>query len=211
MIKMTNKFDHKALEWDQNTTRVKIVETAIEKLSQVIPITPEMQVLDYGSGTGLMMLGLAPEVAHVTGLDSSKGMLDVLKSKIQKAGLENAHAELHNIETDDLPQNRFNLIVSNMTMHHISDIKMFLSKLFGALKPGGYVCITDLETEDGSFHREPDPSIKHLGFDKAYVNNMLSEVGFEVQSVETFHQVERQNNEEVRHYPLFMAIGRRRD
>jgi len=208
---MTNKFDLKAYEWDQNPARVKIAEIAMEKLSSIVPLKPNMQVLDYGSGTGLMMLGLAPEVGHVTGLDSSQGMLDVLKSKIKNTDLNNVHAEQHNIETDPLPEAAFDLAVTNMTMHHISDTKMFLGKLFKALKPGGHVCITDLESEDGSFHREHDPSIKHFGFDKSDVKKWLLEVGFEIKLVETYHKVARENSEGIRYYPLFMAIARKKD
>jgi len=203
---MENKFDRSAKDWDNNPVRVKIAHTAIHELINRVPVTSNMRALDYGSGTGLMLLGLQPHVHYITGMDSSEGMLSVLNGKIQAASLPNVEVQKHNIEMEDLPINAFDLVVSNMTLHHIADTAMCLRKMHQSLKVGGFCCITDLESEDGSFHREPDHSIKHFGFDKNELEQLFKRVGFEVLYLDTFHEVVRETG---RSYPLFMAIAKK--
>ncbi|ACF14657.1 Methyltransferase type 11 [Chloroherpeton thalassium ATCC 35110] len=203
---MENKFDRSAKDWDNNPVRVKIAEKAIQELRHRVSPAPDIQVLDYGTGTGLMLLGIQPYAAHVTGMDSSLGMLDVLRGKIKAAEITNVDVLHHNIETEELPKEAFHLVLSNMTLHHIADTEMFLRKVYHALKSGGSCCITDLETEDGSFHHEPDNSIKHLGFDKNELAKHFEATGFEVLHLDTFHEVVRETG---RRYPLFMAIAKK--
>jgi ubiquinone/menaquinone biosynthesis C-methylase UbiE len=46
-----------------------------------------MDALDSGCGTGLVSLFLLPHVRSVTGADSSPGMLEVLRKKLDEEGI----------------------------------------------------------------------------------------------------------------------------
>jgi len=43
-----------------------------------------MKVLDFGCGTGLLSFFLQPYVGEITGIDTSKGMIEVFDKKIKE-------------------------------------------------------------------------------------------------------------------------------
>jgi Predicted methyltransferase (contains TPR repeat) len=43
-----------------------------------------MKVLDFGCGTGLLSFFLQPYVGEITGIDTSKGMIEVFDKKLKK-------------------------------------------------------------------------------------------------------------------------------
>ena len=82
-----------------------------------------MDVMDFGCGTGLLTMRLQPLVHSITGVDSSNGMLEVFKSKIAKLKLNNVRAVLVNLDNNDTLAGNYDLVVSNMTLHHIKEIE----------------------------------------------------------------------------------------
>jgi len=64
-------------------------QNRIEKTLSELPLTPESRVLDIGSGPGILTIPLARQVAHVTAVDASEGMISVLKEKAAHAGVKN--------------------------------------------------------------------------------------------------------------------------
>lgn len=61
----------------------------IEKTLRELPLSPKSRILDIGSGPGVLAIPLARKVAHVTGVDTSAGMIEVLKEKATEAGINN--------------------------------------------------------------------------------------------------------------------------
>ena len=82
-------FDQDAALWDDNPGRVKVASDIARMIMAEIPLKVTMDVLDFGCGTGLVTLALQPFVRSITGMDSSRGMLDVLNRKISERGLSN--------------------------------------------------------------------------------------------------------------------------
>jgi len=115
-------FDQEAVNWDQVPGRVKVAQDIARSMMQEITLTPEMDVLDFGCGTGLLTFALQPFVRSITGVDSSKGMLDVFKTKIKEQNLNNVRAEYIDLDTGDVLTGSYQLIVSSMTLHHIKNI-----------------------------------------------------------------------------------------
>ena len=61
--------------------RVKLATDVAGAVSAEVRLAADMDVLDFGCGTGLLALQLQPYVRSITGVDSSQGMLDVLGSE----------------------------------------------------------------------------------------------------------------------------------
>ena len=87
-------FNKDAGTWDQKTGRVKLAHDVAYAIMNEVKPTHEMDVLDFGCGTGLLTLQLQPLVRSITGVDSSQGMIDVLNSKIDEHKLINVKTVL---------------------------------------------------------------------------------------------------------------------
>jgi len=70
--------------WDENPGRVKLARDIADSMINNLPITRDMNAMDFGCGTGLLTVRLQSLVRSITGIDSSQGMLDILNRKITK-------------------------------------------------------------------------------------------------------------------------------
>jgi len=168
-----------------------------------------MDILDYGCGTGLVSLFLLPHVRRVTGADSSPGMLQVLREKLTAAGIQNMRAVRLDLEHDPVPSERYHLIVTCMTLHHIADTEKTLRALHELLLPGGVLCVADLDTEPGVFHTpEAAVSVHHHGFDREQLKSRLEQIGFRpVQDVTAHTMLKLVEGREEREFPIFLITG----
>jgi 2-polyprenyl-3-methyl-5-hydroxy-6-metoxy-1,4-benzoquinol methylase len=204
-------FDEAATHWDAVPQRIelaKAVGNAI--LCQVYP-SHNMDVLDYGCGTGLLGLFLLPHVQSVTGADSSPRMLQVLNDKIQTGGLQQMRGEQLDLTHDPVPDARYHLIVANMVMHHVGQIGTILKAFHQMLLPGGSLAIADLDTEPGVFHG-PDAaeSVYHHGFDRRAFMDHLYQAGFVNVSDVTAHVIRKPIADgQLRKFPVFLIVGHR--
>ena len=175
----TSHFDEAAANWDAEPRRIAVMKAIGEKILAVVSPTPDLKVLDYGCGTGLVSLYLLPHVGHITGADSSTGMLDVLRGKIDEGGIRNMETLPLNLECDAVPMARFGMVVVTMALHHIANLERVLHALHEMLDPEGILCLADLDTEPGTFHpADVSGSVHHHGFDREQLKGRLAEIGF---------------------------------
>ncbi|NOZ35890.1 MAG: class I SAM-dependent methyltransferase [Chlorobi bacterium] len=201
--KTMSRFNEIAKNWDAHPRRLLQAEKIFNAIENKVNLNNKMHVLDIGTGTGLLLMHFITKVKEITGIDNSKGMLEMLQEKVNKNNVNNVNYILFDADKDNLPENRFDLAVSSMTFHHIKDTEKFLKEIYKSLKSGSKVCIGDLETEDGSFHSNPDESIKHFGFDKNEFTVMMEKARFKNVSVETIFEIEKPEKK----YPIFLAYG----
>ncbi|HVP89888.1 MAG TPA: class I SAM-dependent methyltransferase, partial [Terriglobales bacterium] len=115
-------FDKSAKDWERDAARLKMTGALADAVISRLTWGPDLVAMDYGAGTGLVTLRIQPLVGRVLAVDTSPGMLAVLEEKVAEAGLANVAVRLWDIEKDPLPEDRFDLIVSTMTFHHLRDI-----------------------------------------------------------------------------------------
>jgi 2-polyprenyl-3-methyl-5-hydroxy-6-metoxy-1,4-benzoquinol methylase len=179
MVGSGSHFDKAAGDWDNEPRRVALMKAIGEAILREARPTQEMDVLDYGCGTGLIGLFLLPHVRTVTGADNSLGMLEVLRDKITAGGFENMKAFELDLEQDLLHSTRYDMIVVGMVMHHIKDTEKVLRAFHDLLVPGGTLCLADLDTEPGTFHpANMDDIVHHHGFNRERLERQLADVGF---------------------------------
>jgi SAM-dependent methyltransferase len=174
-----------------------------------IMLTTGMDVLDFGCGTGLLSLHFQPLVRSVTGVDSSPGMLGVLAAKIRERGLANVTTCYLDLDRGDVLEGSYGLIASSMTLHHIREIQPLLDLFYKVTAPGGYLCIADLDLDDGQFHGGNNYGVFHDGFDRAELRQMFNTAGFSDVRHRTAATVVKPVPGGTRSFTVFLMIGRK--
>jgi ubiquinone/menaquinone biosynthesis C-methylase UbiE len=104
-------------------------------------------VLDAGCGPGRLTLPLADAVGpdgEVLALDIQDEMLARVRAKVEAADLRNVDYLQAALGEGKLPQGHFDRIVLVTVLGEIPDQTAALRELYGALKPGGILSITEV-------------------------------------------------------------------
>ena len=201
-----NDFDERARTWDDDPKKVKRANDIAAAIAREVSLTRSMAGFEYGCGTGLVSFAMAEALGDITMADSSDGMLAVLGEKIVRYG-ERDGRQMRPVKLDlssePLPPERYDIVYSAMTLHHIPDTVQILRQFHDLLAPGGHLCIADLDAEDGSFHGL-DVDVHH-GFDRTALGAQLRDAGFVDVRFDTALTMQRPE----RAYPVFLAVGRR--
>jgi len=200
----TQRFDQVAGTWDEDPGRVALARAVADAIGCQVGPSASMDVLDFGTGTGLLALAVQPYVRSVTGADTSAGMLEVFERKVRALGLDAVRScRLDRLESLSAA-GTFDLIISSMTLHHVDDLAALFAQFRALLRNGGRLAVADLDTEDGTFHSPDVTDVHHLGFDRADLRAQLAAAGFE-DLRETTAFVHRRHGRE---YPVFLISGR---
>ena len=205
---MTVNFDTMAKDWDTAPYRSERARSIAEEIRKHIQLSPAMKAFEYGCGTGLLSFALQPYLAHITLADSSPGMLAVLQEKIAASGVRNMTPIRLDLATDPLPADRYHLIYTLMTLHHIPDTAKILRNFYTLLDNKGILCIADLDKEDGSFHGMGFSG--HQGFDRDELQKILLKVGFPKIRFTTCYTMTKEVATGVKTFPLFLMIAEKR-
>ena len=200
-------FDSKARRWDENPVFQERARKIAEAVRESVPLNRQMSALDYGCGTGLLSFPLRDALGSILLADSSPGMLEVVAEKIAAQGVTNMTPVKLDLLADPVPAQRFDLVVTSMTLHHVPDTDHILKVFHDLLQPGGHLCIADLDKEDGSFHGiEIDV---HHGFDRAELEARARKAGFTDVRFQTVFSIAKEQETGTRDYPVFLMTARR--
>lgn len=171
---MKDHFEKRANGWDQETRRTNGAKKIADAIFEKIKLTSNMEILDFGVGTGLLGFEIAKKVKQVYGVDTSENMLEKLKAK--NTPQLNIHTYCQDIVKEPLKR-KFDGLVSSMTLHHVQSLELFFNIIYNTLNDEGFIAIADLEKEDGSFHSD-NAGVFHFGFDEKELSEIVKKAGF---------------------------------
>lgn len=104
-------------------------------------LTPTSTVLDVGCGTGSLALILAPDCAHVTGVDVSEKMIGHARRKAEAGGVTNAAFRLGAVDESfrAIEDGSLDVAMAYSLLHLVPDRQALLQRMFALLKPGGHL------------------------------------------------------------------------
>jgi tRNA (cmo5U34)-methyltransferase len=201
-------FDNKAAEWDMNPMHWDRSRAVAEEIKNLIPLNREMTALEYGAGTGITSFLLKDYLKEITLMDNSSEMVRVIDEKIRSAKVTNLQTLNFNLETDEYTHGKFDLIFTQMVLHHINDTNRIVRTFHQLLNAKGYLVIADLYEEDGSFHEGEFTG--HRGFNIESLTDILRHNRFADISYRTCFVIDRQISEtEAKQFDVFIMSGKR--
>lgn len=128
-------------------------------------LEPEMEIMEFGCGTGSTAIVHSPYVKHIDAYDISEQMLDFAREKTQAAGIENIHYECLDISHLDAGDKQYDAVLGLSILHLIEDKDQVIAKTHELLKPGGiFVSSTACLGNAMGYFKYIEPIGRLLGF-----------------------------------------------
>jgi len=167
--------DHRRLILDQFTRQATpFAEALVHRDPEVLRLMvglsgagPADDVLDVGCGPGLVACAFAPVARTVTGTDVTPAMLAKGSALARDRGLANVTFLPAEMERLPFPGQRFSVVVTRYTFHHLLRPERGLDEMVRVCRPGGRVVIADAAVPAGKasafdeMERVRDPSHVH--------------------------------------------------
>jgi len=201
-----NEFDLKAAGWDQNPMHWDRSAAIVKELLKQVPLRKEMTALEYGAGTGITSFLMKDHFREITMMDSSSEMVKVMQGKAEACNCLNLKPLLFDLEKEEWKGENFDLLLTQMVLHHVADLDKIIRKFHAIINPGGYLAIADLYPEDGSFHGEGFTG--HKGFDTDLLADVLRKQGFgNIFSRKCFTINKKLPENIIREFDLFLLVA----
>ena len=125
-------------------------EAAYQKKLQVTRgyYRPDMEILEFGCGTGSTAIIHAPYVKHILAIDFSAKMIEIAQGKADASNIRNITFKRASIDEFSAPDQTFDAVLGLSVLHLLENKEAVIAKVHKMLKPGGIfvtstVCIGD--------------------------------------------------------------------
>jgi ubiquinone/menaquinone biosynthesis C-methylase UbiE len=114
-------------------------EAAYQKKLQVTReyFQPDMEVLEFGCGTGSTAITHAPYVKHIHAIDISSKMIDMAQGKADAEKVTNVTFERSTIEDISVSDQTLDAVLGLSILHLLDNKEKVIAKVHRMLKPGG--------------------------------------------------------------------------
>ena len=144
----------------------------------ILNLAPRARYCDLGVGDGMLTLMLAQQAQEVTAVDLSESMLEQLKTRAAKQGIENITCMQGDIQDLPLPDASHDVVVASQALHFAEAPDLCLSEARRILVPGGRLLVIDLLAHTEEWVREKLHH-KHLGFTENDLDELVRVTGFD--------------------------------
>jgi len=137
-------------------------------------------LLDFGCGSGHLLMRLVKHNYDCTGIDDSDMALDFLNNRIITEKITN----LKTIKADDQQlktiNKKFDIIVSGETIEHIKDDQVLVDTWFNLLNPDG-LCVISTPAHAYLWDKNDDFSSHFKRYETDNLEKMFSNAGFTIE------------------------------
>jgi SAM-dependent methyltransferase len=140
----SESFRAKGADWDEMRALELPARAVEDALLAVFAPDGKGRLLDIGTGTGRVLELLAPRVRQALGVDASKAMLALARSRL--AGPQFAHCAVRLADMYRLPlaDASYDSVVLQMVLHHAEDPQGVIHEAARVLAPNGRLLVIDL-------------------------------------------------------------------
>jgi ubiquinone/menaquinone biosynthesis C-methylase UbiE/DNA-binding transcriptional ArsR family regulator len=181
----TEYFAKVAGSWDLLKT-LHVPEEAVEAaVAAALEGRHVETLIDLGTGTGRMLEVLSSSYKRGIGIDSSREMLAVARSRLATSGITHAQVRLGDIGDVDLAAGPADVIVIHQVLHYFDDPGRMLAQARRLLKPGGEMIIVDFAPHDLEFLRS-EHAHRRLGLSQSQMSGWAATAALKVEAVREF-------------------------
>lgn len=169
-------FKEAAQEW-AHIRSLQYSEEAVE--SALVALTDGRQFklhVDVGTGTGRMLELFSPQASEGMGVDLSREMLSVARSKLSEAGLSSRFVRQADASALPVEDGAADLVTVHQVLHYLPDPRVAIEECARVLAPGGLFLVVDFDEHRHESLRE-EHHHRHLGFPPALMTGWLQAAG----------------------------------
>ncbi|MBO0711676.1 MAG: metalloregulator ArsR/SmtB family transcription factor [Acetobacteraceae bacterium] len=173
----SESFRRQGADWDEMRA-LDLPAAAVEQaLLSLLPAGPIGRLIDIGTGTGRLLELLGPRVAEGIGIDASRAMLALARTRLSRAGLAHCTVRLGDMYRLPLADSGFDLALLQMVLHHAEDPAGTLAEAARVLRPGGLLLVVELAQHEQA---EIAARFAHRwhGFSEPAMRELLASAGF---------------------------------
>lgn len=119
-------------------------------------LTGKENVLEVAAGTCAFGRIIAPHVAHISELDTTKAMLSIGKKENEKVGIVNADYMIATAEKLPFLDCVFDTVVSRLAFHHFVEPEIVFAEMCRVLKTNGQLVISDMLAREDPYRELAD-------------------------------------------------------
>ena len=184
--------DQSAKFWDKMAERYSkqpiADEAAYQKKLQVTReyFKPDMEVLEFGCGTGSTAITHAPYVKHILAIDISSKMIEIAQGKAEAKNAGNVTFKRSTIDEFNVSDQTLDAVLGLSILHLLHNKEEVIAKVHKMLKPGGiFVTSTVCMGDTMKFLKVIAPIGKLFGlnlkvFTTKELEVSLTDAGFEI-------------------------------
>jgi ubiquinone/menaquinone biosynthesis C-methylase UbiE len=149
---------------------------------------PDMEVLEFGCGTGSTAIAHAPYVKHIRATDISSKMIEIAQGKARAANVNNVTFEAAAIDDLHITDQSLDAVLGFSVLHLLEDKEDIIDRVYQMLKPGGvYVTSTPCLGDNMRFFKFVGPIGRFLRllplirvFTRKQLEDSITNAGFEI-------------------------------
>ena len=148
--------------------RLELLEQCLDPITtrslDAIGVEPGWRCLELGGGGGSVTRMLCDRV----GPAGRVAAVDLDTRFLEEIDTENLDVHRHNVLTDGLPGDAYDLVHARMLLMHLPTREKFVEEMAGVLRPGGWLLVEDMdvfpfaELAEGAFAEVWDKVIRSL-------------------------------------------------
>ena len=151
-------------------------------------LRPDMEVLEFGCGTGSTAINHSPYVGNIHAIDISSKMIEIARGKAEEGNVSNVTFEQSTIEDVSVPDQSLDAVLGLSILHLLENKEGAIEKVHRMLKPGGvFVTSTTCLGDSLKFFKLIAPVGKLFGlmpllkvFTTGELVTSLTDAGFEI-------------------------------
>ncbi|TRO47421.1 class I SAM-dependent methyltransferase, partial [Candidatus Bathyarchaeota archaeon] len=174
-------FDNAADTWDERFFTPKLSQF-LEELVPQLGLTSGQNVLDVGTGTGVIIPFLIKAIGSegsVTAIDSSEKMIQICKAKHSQ--FKNVYVQFGKIEEQNFTKETFDAVICFGVFPHLENKQKALRNIIKMLKSSGKIIIAHaMSREELKIHHKKVSTLVRNAIlpPKTEMKKLLKQIGF---------------------------------